>query len=138
MFLESFDVIIADITTEREFRCELDVLSQTIEDGTREVFVKSHVVRSHTDDAVSTAVAEADTEVQFRAGTAVCHHVNSGLRVHVHQANLPAIRVLRVVDESYLPAFRMRLCHIKDTELQTVRLVGIVIGTQLHAVHVAR
>ena len=61
--IESLDVVIAYVATQRESWGEVDVLSETIIDGSRELGVESHIVGAKTYDAICGAIAKSQCAI---------------------------------------------------------------------------
>ena len=87
-------MVVAQVAAQSPFRRQLFVESQTVEQGTRELGVEAHEVRTHTHEVICDFVAVAHAEVHRGLRAAVEHDVDVGLWVDVHQANLMANTVV--------------------------------------------
>ena len=65
VLLEGLYMVVADISAQAPFRRQLDVFSQTVEQGSRELRVESHEVSTHTEDVIGALVAVAHSEVDL-------------------------------------------------------------------------
>ena len=120
MFLESFHMIETHIAAQTPFWRQLHILPQTIEQGSRELRIESHVVSSYANDVIRTAVTVAYGDVALRQGSAISHHVDGRQRINIHQTNFMAKAVVRQIDEAYLPTFRTLAGDVQQTDLRSV------------------
>ena len=136
--LKGLDVREADVAAQRPATSQLDVLSETVEEGSRELLVQSHIVRTETYDAVGVATAEAGCHVNLVDIAAVGHEVDSSVRVNVHQTYFVVNGVMRDVDQTHLPALGMGHSDVKEAHLCTVERIGVVVDRHLCSRHLAR
>ena len=65
VLVECLDVEIADVAAYLPFGGKGEILSYAIVHSTREILVESHIMGSHTNNIIGTAVAETNCHVQF-------------------------------------------------------------------------
>ena len=131
-------MIKAQVATQGEIRSELEVLTNAIEQGTRELLVQSEIMSSHTYYIIGAVIAKPDSEIALGGRAAVSHQVDASLRIHVYQAYLVGDGITAVVDDAYLHATRMRNTNIKQTYLRATERIGIVVASHLQASHRGR
>ena len=131
-------MVVAHVAAHAPFVRQLLVLSQTIEQSSRELRVESHEVSAYTYYIIGTLVAKAGSHVDLRRRAGIEHVVNIGGGADVHQTYLTANGVVAEVDDTHLPALGTLAGDVEHTNLSSLQRVGIVDGSQLPTVHLAR
>ena len=126
---------IAQVAAHADPLAEGEILSDAVEEGSRELLVEAHVVGAETDDVIGAVVAEAHGGIGLGDVAAIEHHVNAGLGVHVHQSYLVGYGVFADVDDAHLHAPGMMVTDVDEAELRTAEGVGVVVHGCLHATH---
>lgn len=77
--------VIAHIATDGPAGRQVEILTDTIKDGSRKLLIQSHIMGTYTEDIISTGVSEAYSNIYFRGISCISKQIDGRLWIHVHQ-----------------------------------------------------